>query len=700
MIATQANLLTFFQGVKQFVIPIYQRTYSWTAKKECAQLWNDLVRVSNDEHIPAHFIGSVVYIERGIYQVSAVPQLLIIDGQQRLTTICLVLYALGEAIEAVDEKSEINRRKINNYYLFNSDEEDELHYKLILTQQDKKTYIDLIDKPTLPDSGSHRLIENYRFFQKKIRESHVSPIQLYRGLKKLVIVDVSLDRNYDNPQLIFESLNSTGLDLSQADLIRNFILMGLEPQEQTALYNDYWLPMEQSFGQAHYTQLFDRFMRDYLTIKNNGIIPTLREIYTEFKSYVYSQETATVKDIVADIYRYAAHFAKLALSRTPDLEIQQTLQDINALKVDVAYPFLLEIYDDYSQNLLTREEFITVLKIVESYVFRRAICGIPTNSLNKTFATLSRSLDKTHYLESLVATFLLNDSYRRFPADEEFKQELMVKDVYNFRSRNYLLRKLENHQRKERVSVEEYTIEHILPQNEHLSSHWQDELGVHWQDVQARYLHTIGNLTLTGYNSELSDRLFSEKRDAEGGFADSPLRLNRTLATLESWNETAIQTRASLLSELALNVWSMPSLLPEVLSQYKRPKGGERERTYTLNDYKPALTGEVFHIYQLLRKRILNLNSSVTEEFKKLYIAYKSTTNFVDIEPQKRRLRLSLNMSFDDVDDPKGICRDITNIGRWGNGDVEVSIDSVEHIDDVMFLIRQSFEIQQEGGSE
>ncbi len=698
MIATQTNLLTFLQGVKQFVIPIYQRTYSWTAKKECAQLWNDIVRVSKDETIPAHFIGSAVYIERGIYQVSAVPQLLIIDGQQRLTTISLLLYALGEAIDNVGEKSEINRRKINNYYLFNNDEEDELHYKLILTQQDKETYIHLIDRPILPDAGSHRLIENYRFFQKKIHESQISPIQLYRGLKKLVIVDVSLDRNYDNPQLIFESLNSTGLDLSQADLIRNFILMGLEPQEQTALYNEYWLPMEQSFGQAHYTQLFDRFMRDYLTVKNNGIIPTLREIYTEFKSYVYSQETATVKDIVADIYRYASHFAKLALSRSPDAEIQQALQDINVLKVDVAYPFLLEVYDDYSHTLLTREEFITVLNIVESYVFRRVICGIPTNSLNKTFATLSRSIDKTHYLESIMATFLLKDSYRRFPSDEEFKRELMVKDVYNFRSRNYLLRKLENYQRKERVNVEEYTIEHILPQNENLSTIWQHELGANWQTIQARYLHTIGNLTLTRYNSELSDRPFSEKRDIEGGFADSPLHLNRTLATLETWDETAIQTRTSALSELVLQVWSMPSLPLDVLSQYKQPKGRARERTYT--DYKPTPTGELLNIYQLLRKRILNLSSSVTEEFKKLYIAYKSTTNFVDIEPQKKRLRLSLNMLFGEIDDPKGICRDITNIGRWGNGDVEVSIDSVDQLDYVMSLIRQSFEKQGEEFSE
>jgi len=249
MIATQANLLKFSQGPKQFIIPIYQRTYSWT-KKECTQLWNDLVRVASDKEIPAHFVGSIVYIESGIYQAAGVPQLLVIDGQQRLTTISLLLYALGEAIENAGQQTDITRRKINNRFLFNSDEDDELRYKLILTRQDKDTFIHLIDKPTPLNSGSHRIIENYRFFQKKIRESKLSPVDLYTGLTKFVIVDVSLDRNYDNPQLIFESLNSTGLDLSQADLIRNFVLMGLEPKEQETLYTNYWLPMEQSFGHA------------------------------------------------------------------------------------------------------------------------------------------------------------------------------------------------------------------------------------------------------------------------------------------------------------------------------------------------------------------------------------------------------------------------------------------------------------------
>ncbi len=695
MIATQANLLKFSQGPKQFIIPIYQRTYSWM-KKECSQLWNDLIRVAGNKETPAHFIGSIVYIESGIYQAAGVPQLLVIDGQQRLTTISLLLYALGEAIEKSGQKTDITRRKINNRFLFNSDEDGELRYKLILTRQDKDTFIHLIDKPTSLDSGSQRIIENYRFFQKKIRESNLSPIELYMGLAKFVIVDVSLDRDHDNPQLIFESLNSTGLDLSQADLIRNFILMGLEPKEQKSLYINYWLPMEKSFGQTHYSRLFDRFMRDYLTIKNGGIIPKIKEVYAEFKNYVHSQNDNNIADVVADIHRYSIYFVRLAFARTDNANIRQILQDVNVLKVDVAYPFFMEVYDDHNRDLLTQGELIAILKIVENYVFRRAICGIPTNSLNKTFDTLSRSIDKTNYLESVKAIFLVKDSYRRFPPDEEFRQELMIKDVYNFRSRNYLLRKLENHNRKERVGVDNYTIEHILPQNENLSSLWQDALGENWSEIQARYLHTIGNLTLTGYNSELSDSPFLKKRDMEGGFADSPLRLNRSLAKLDTWNEAEIKKRATALAELSTKIWMMPALPSDVLEKHKRPKVKRGEQTYTLSDYQYTPVGELSTLYQHLRKRILNLDSSVTEEFKKLYIAYKTTTNFVDIVPQKRRFRLSLNMTFDEIDDPKGICKDVTNIGRWGNGDVEVGINSVEHLDYIMFLIRQSFEVHSE----
>lgn len=562
MKATETNCLKFLKEPKQFVIPIYQRTYSWTLK-QCQQLWQDIVIAAMDETVSGHFIGSVVYIERGLYQVTSVPQLSIIDGQQRLTTLSILLAALGKAIEASGEILEINRRKIDNYYLFNNEEEGDARYKLLLTQGDKETFIRLIEDRELPNPASQRIVENYQYFISQINKHNIDLNKLYQGISKLIIVDIALERDRDNPQLIFESLNSTGLDLSQADLIRNYVLMGLEPKEQAEIYDNYWYPMEQRFEQSEPDDLFDRFIRDYLTVKSrSGVISNIRDVYINFKNYVYQQQnTISIKQIIADTYKYFKYLSQLAFEQGIDLEINQALKDINALKVDVAYPFLLEVYDDYSQSLLTRVEFIKVLRLVESYVFRRTICGLPTNSMNKTFATLTKEIDKSNYLESVESAFLSKDTYKRFPQDEEFRREFIIKDVYNLRIRNYLIRKLENQERsKELVNVEEYTIEHIMPQNPKLSLAWQMELGESWQEIQKNYLHTIGNLTLTGYNSELSDRPFIEKRDIKDGFADSPLRLNRMLAKLERWNEIEIKNRAEALADAATRVWSFPSI--------------------------------------------------------------------------------------------------------------------------------------------
>jgi uncharacterized protein with ParB-like and HNH nuclease domain/predicted transport protein len=691
MKATETKFLDFLKGPKQFIIPIYQRTYSWTLK-QCEQLWRDIVRAAMDETVSGHFVGSIVYIQKGLYRIAAIPQLLVIDGQQRLTTVSLLLSALGQALQQESDQAEITLKKLTNYFLANAEEEGDLRYKLLLTQSDRQTLTRLVDGKAVPEDHSKRVAENYAFFRIKIAESDLDLATLYKGIGKLIVVDISLDREHDNPQLIFESLNSTGLELSQADLIRNYVLMGLEPKQQEALYTDHWFPMEQSFGQVEYAAQFDRFMRDYLTIRL-GRIPNIREVYAEFKGYVATtgKDDAALVQTVADIYRFSRHFVRIALEREDDKELRHALQDINTLKVDVAYPFLLEVYDDYAAGKISRDDLLRILRTVESYVFRRAVSGIPTNSLNKTFATLSKSIDKDRYLESFTAALLLKDSYRRFPADEEFMRELAVKDVYNFRNRNYLLRRLENHDRKERVSVEEYTIEHILPQNENLSVSWKADLGDKWKDVHARYLHTIGNLTLTGYNPEYGDRPFKEKRDMHGGFADSPIRLNEGLGKLEAWNEAEIANRANRLVNLATKVWPLPMLPSETLEKYRKNKAkDEGEHVYTLEDH-PKLKGDMLTLFELFRDRVLALGPDVTQHVLKLYIAFKTDTNFVDVIVRKRKLRLTLNMDFNEIDDPKGLCGDVTGKGMWGNGNVMVKLHSADELDDVLALIKQSY---------
>jgi len=355
----------------------------------------------------------------------------------------------------------------------------------VLSQTDKASLIALLDGHSKPKDHSIRVEGNFAFFKDRVADAKDELPALCKGLAKLVIVDISLSRDQDNPQLIFESLNSTGRELSQADLIRNFILMGLEPQLQTKLYQKYWRPMEVDFGQEGYATHFDSFMRHYLTVKT-GEIPNVGEVYEAFKQYARSRWVAgaDVEALVADIQAFAGYYCAMALGTEPDANLGTAFHDIRELRVDVAFPFLLEVYCDYAAQRLTKGELLQSARWVESYVFRRAVCNIPTNSMNKTFATFTRALKKDQYLESIQAHFLLLPSYRRFPADDEFQRELQMKDLYNFRSRSYWLRRLENHDRKERVAVDEYTIEHVLPQNENLSAQWKADLDPEGERIQ------------------------------------------------------------------------------------------------------------------------------------------------------------------------------------------------------------------------
>jgi predicted transport protein len=518
-----------------------------------------------------------------------------------------------------------------------------------------------------------------------------------KGLAKLVVVDIALSRDQDNPQLIFESMNSTGRELSQADLIRNYVLMGLEPNLQSRLYEQYWRPMEVDFGQDAYATHFDGFMRHYLTLKT-GNIPNVREVYEAFKAYARPRIAAQngVENLLADIRAFARYFCAMALGTEANQDLKEAFHDLRELRVDVAYPFFLELYHDYVTGMLPSADLVAAARLVESYVFRRAICNIPTNSLNKTFATFTKTLKKDRYLESIQAYFLRLPSYRRFPTDDEFRRDLQTRDLYNFPRRSYWLRRLENHGRKELVPVDEYTIEHILPQNENLSAAWRADLGTDWKKVQQTWLHTLGNLTLTGYNSEYSDRAFLEKRDIEGGFKESPLKLNQGLGKLDQWNEQAIKERAAKLAAMALEVWCAPKLPADVLAAYK-PEAATTG--YTVADHPYLLSGPLHEVFERFRKEVLTLDPCVTEEYLKLYVAYKAETNFVDVIPQARRLRLSLNMPFPEIDDPKGLCRDVTGLGRWGNGDVEVSLISGEELPYVIGLVRQALERQMESTS-
>jgi len=692
MKATEAKLLAFLKKSPQFVIPIYQRTYSWT-EKECRQLWDDIIRTGKNDAISVHFVGSIVYIEEGLSQVSHQAPLLVIDGQQRLTTVTLLLAALANTLGDEEPVDGFSARKLRNYYLLNPEETGERHYKLLLSQTDKETLKAIVGDKEQPAEHSIRVTENFALFEELIASCKGDLEAVCNGLAKLVVVDIALNRDQDNPQLIFESMNSTGRELSQADLIRNFILMGLEPVLQTRLYEEFWRPMEIAFGQEAYNTHFDGFMRHYLTVQT-GDIPKLNEVYEAFKAH--ARETGATGDdvepLVKEIRDYARYYCAMALGAETDADLAQAFHDLRELKVDVAYPFLLELYHDYSTGLLSKDELAEAIRLVEAYVFRRAICAIPTNSMNKTFATFTKALKKDRYLESIQAHFMNLPSYRRFPSDEEFERDIQTRDLYHFRSRSYWLRRFENFGRKERVSVDEYTIEHIMPQNEDVPQAWRAALGPDWQRVHETWLHTLGNLTLTGYNSEYSDKPFIEKRDMEGGFAESPLRVNAGLGKLGNWNEDAIKDRATKLAKSAVGVWPAPKLAKEIAGAY-RPKAAVREQ-YSIEDH-PHLQGDALRdLFTAFRKEVLALDPCISEEFLKLYVAYKAETNFVDVVPLSKQLRLSLNMRFADINDPRKLCRDVSSLGRWGNGEVEVKLDNQADLPYVMGLIRQSLERQ------
>lgn len=363
--------------------------------------------------------------------------------------------------------------------------------------------------------------------------------------------------------------------------------------------------------------------------------------------------------------------------------------------MEVSYPFLLRVRSDYENGICTQNEMIQIFRMCINYVFRRSICNIPTNSLNKTFAILRNQIHRDDYLNSIKAAFCLMDSYKRFPDDTQFFEMLTTRDIYNMRIRSYILEKLEDMDRRAPVRMEEYTIEHILPQNPNLLDCWKEMLGDNWKEIQKKYLHTLGNLTLTDINSKLSDYCFNEKKTMPFGYETSALMLNRSVLKQDKWNEDTIRERAGLLGQQALKIWQAPKLTLEELKPYVE-KDTPAKPEYSLDTYMP-LNATTRPLYETLDSRIRSLSPDVRKEFKKFYIAYKLDTNFVDIILQQNRLRLSVNMSFKNVVDSKGICIDISQKKSWGNGEVELIFDNPDQIEDVMEIIEQGYNLQADG---
>lgn len=566
MQAGETTLNKLLNTSRQFIVPIFQRNYSWQ-KSQYEQLWFDILRASKFKEKQNHFIGSIVYIDMGT-PAGRPQQLLLIDGQQRLTTISILLCAIKDYVQKFNlETNLINLAKIKNQFLYNSDEIDEDRYKLLLNVQDKETYIKLIDNTIFTvNKPATNIIKCYEFFYERIEDfikQYGQIDEIYAGIFKLSLVSISLDKDSDNPQMIFESMNSTGKDLSQTDLLRNYLLMDLTPEKQTRLYKTYWKPMEELFGEDIYkndVNKFDYFIRDFLTLKSDtGHICKINNVYENFKRY-YLDNNCEKFAVLKDLFTYAKYYACIDLLQENDDELKLYWQEFKKLDSHVVYPFLLKLYDDYSRQILIKEDFKKILQVVISYLWRRAICEIPTNSLSKTFATLYQAVDKDDYVNSVIKAFVFKSSYKRFPSDYEVREKLQTKDIYHFRLRKYLLEALENYYHKEPIDLNtaNYTIEHIMPQNIEHNLSWQQMLGENWQEVHSLYLHTLGNLTITGYNAEMSNKSFGEKVNGESGFKHSHLKLNESIVQCDVWNKKAIQRRTNILTDIILKIWKYP----------------------------------------------------------------------------------------------------------------------------------------------
>lgn len=548
----------------QFVIPIYQRNYDWN-EEQCKQLLEDIIEVgrSPKDEAKVHFIGSIVYVCNDEYTTDEIEQYVIIDGQQRITTITLLLIALYHQAEELGD----NRlaETIYEYYLINKNADDDSYkVKLKATENNERDLHYLLNKIPIPDSAYSNIKNNYNFFAKHITEDNREII--YDGFKRLLFVEIRLERGKDNAQKIFESLNSTGLDLSQADLIRNYILMGLEPSEQTRLYNKYWAIIESNTKHEGVSYVSD-FIRDYLTIRM-GDIPNKNKVYSTFKKEFRLDEINELENMLHSLRTFSEIYQSfINPDCIEDRDIKDEISYIKYIEINVSYPFLLQVFEDYNTGTINKDILLRILKFVQSYACRRFIMDLPTNALNKIFMNLYRQIDKNDYESSLYYYVLTRSGKVRMPSDIEIYNYLCDKDLYNAKSKMklYILERLENFENKEKVAIignSNITIEHIFPQKPDLK--WKTEISENeYKLFSEKYIHTIGNLTLSGNNGALGNRSFLEKKfmnkdNGEQGYSYSRLWLNRSLNEINEWNISNYKRRTETLIARFLQIWSIP----------------------------------------------------------------------------------------------------------------------------------------------
>ena len=638
MKASEKKIKDLFSEAKTFfAIPVYQRDYNWQ-EKHCKQLFEDILNVGKDIDITSHFIGSIVYIHEGVYGIGE-KEFYVIDGQQRMITITLLHIALYHRLK---ESKEEYADEIYELYLVNKFSKRDVKLKLLPPEENLNILNKILEEnwEELEEYQDRNIVKNYKFFKEIISNYSNEEIEyLLAGLDKIIYVDIALEKDKDDPQKIFESLNSTGLDLSQGDLIRNYILMDLEREKQNLVYKNLWLPIENnckiSLGNEIKNYVSD-FIRDYLTLKN-GKIPSKPKVFEEFKEFYDKNNDEQLEDIKNFSEEYS-HIIKPNTEK--DKEIRKELENLKVLDQTVINTFLIGILRDYRENKIVKNEILEILKLLQSYIWRRFITEKPSNALNKIFQGMYLRISKDQkYYKSLEESLLNQD----FPTDDELKEALKTKNVYKDKEKlRYVFKELENYNHNELIDFEneKITIEHIFPQKPNKS--WKEKYSDYELEEMKTFKDTISNLTLTGSNANLGNKSFLEKRNDDiHGYKNSKLYLNKYLSKLNEWNLSAMEGRFEELFKNIVKVW-------------KRPENSEdkdiEKVTFVLKGAASSGTGKLlaYEKFEILKGSIIvkgNKGNENVEKRNKRIIEELIENNLVEKDGNKYILKENYKVS-------------------------------------------------------
>lgn len=655
MKASETKLQQILEGTKQYVVPLFQRSYSWE-KKEWDVLWNDLIELCDMDNPRTHFIGSIVTMPTNSVP-EGVAKYLLIDGQQRLTTIFILLSLLRNKAEEADQKQ--LAAEINSMFLTNPFTEGLDHYKLLPTQVDRPSFQNLIKLQKAPYGD--KIGNAYEFFERKLRQEHIDAQTLKRTISQhLSVVSIVLDRE-DDPHLVFESLNAKGRPLTQSDLIRNYFFMKIHVNEQERIHSQYWEPMQNAL-QDNLTE----YIRHYLMKEGTFVKQT--DVYFFLKDVVSQRDALACLQDLACFARYYEKF--IEPEKEPNSQIRQALIRLKRLEVATAYPFLLNCYHAYSQKEITAEEFVAVLGVIENFILRRFVCNVSTKPLNKIFSSLCSQMKNTDFgnVADRIKAFLQSKDY---PKDTEFQARLLDTKLYGAGDRAIKTRLIlealeESYHHKEPVSFVSLSIEHIMPQT--LTEVWQEHLGENWEATHELSLHTLGNLTLTAYNSELSNDPWEIKREK---LAESHLEMNKYFRNKLSWVKEDIDDRAKHLAEIALTIWPYFGDPATAQQEHKKATGTTPQKMYIL--------GQEFSVHSwrdVLERTMITIADLEPEKFEQIMQQYprligRDKKKFRAVRELINGIFLEVNLSAHDI---QRFCFQVIETADLSADDLQVEI--------------------------